>query len=293
MNRAARKLYLSPQALSSAIAGLERELGFELFYRQRIGVTLTEEGLRVLEDSRSILTLTEHWKTLKRRDLTAADQSDVTINVNVSLALAASFNRFLIELEQSHPRLSVIVNEGRGKRLMDCLKQGYSGITICSLADEYYEELVSAKEEYGLQIYRLMDDEFAVVLGRDYFPQYQEKLSLEDCRKLCLILSSDKNDVISRRYVSLFGGCLQAKVESYSSILYMVEQNKGVVILPRRIICCEPMYTAGMLRILPVRGLHMHTRHYMVCSGTAAEQPEVHMLASLIQDYYTRAEWEN
>ena len=295
INKAARKLYLSPQALSGAIAGLERELGFSLFYRQRSGVTLTREGQCVLEDARTIVALSERWKTLRQAadPEPAAAPVAVNVNVNVSLALAVSFNRFLIELEQAHPGIHVTVNEGRGKRLMDEMKKGFSGLSLFSLTDEYYKDLEEAKAQYGWQVCRLMEDEFAIVLGRNYFPKCQGMLTLEDCRKMTLILAADQNDVISRRYSSLFGGCLQAGVESYSSILYMVEQNKGVVVLPRRIVCCEPMYAAGLLRVMPVRGLHIRTSHYMVCSGAAMDAPQVQQAAGLIKRYYTREEWKH
>ena len=42
---AADSLFISRQAVSKAVAQMERELGYPLFYRVRDGVTLSEQGL--------------------------------------------------------------------------------------------------------------------------------------------------------------------------------------------------------------------------------------------------------
>jgi DNA-binding transcriptional LysR family regulator len=52
---AARKLYMSPPAVTRAIAGLEDRLGVILFHRTTRQVKLTEAGQRFLEDCRRIL----------------------------------------------------------------------------------------------------------------------------------------------------------------------------------------------------------------------------------------------
>lgn len=56
---AARKLQLSPPAVTRAIAGLEQHLGVPLFHRTTRQVRLTEAGARYREDCRRILTEVE------------------------------------------------------------------------------------------------------------------------------------------------------------------------------------------------------------------------------------------
>lgn len=290
INQAARRLFLSPQALSAAIAGLERELAFPLFERQRQGVRLTAEGARVLEGAGKILNITEEWAALGTENAQEAPAGEVT--VQVSLALSTSFNRFLIELEKKYPKLSIIVNEGRGKNIIERLQKKPSGLAICSLVDEIYAEYLPVIQQNQWEVNCLMEDEFAVVLGRDYFPEIQEALTLEDCAKMRLICSSDANDIIGRRYFTMFGGNLTSRVESHASILYMVEQNKGAIILPRRIARCEPMYEAGLLRILPIQGVRLKTSHYLIRPKRCHLSPAVKAVMASIQDYYARAEWE-
>lgn len=56
---AARRLDLSPAAVTRAIAGLEEQLGVRLLLRTTRNVRLTEAGQRYLDDSRSILASIE------------------------------------------------------------------------------------------------------------------------------------------------------------------------------------------------------------------------------------------
>ncbi|MBU3064265.1 LysR family transcriptional regulator [Nocardia sp. NEAU-G5] len=57
--RAAERVYISGPALSQQIIALERDLGAQLFRRDRRSVQLTEAGRSLLEDARQILALVD------------------------------------------------------------------------------------------------------------------------------------------------------------------------------------------------------------------------------------------
>ncbi|MEG2042603.1 MAG: LysR family transcriptional regulator, partial [Hafnia sp.] len=57
MSRAAQRLFMSQPPLSRHIRQLEDRLGVTLFVRHTKGLTLTDEGLRVLEIIRPLLAL--------------------------------------------------------------------------------------------------------------------------------------------------------------------------------------------------------------------------------------------
>jgi DNA-binding transcriptional LysR family regulator len=75
--RAAKRKHISGPALSQQIIALERELGAELFARDRRSVRLTEAGRTLLPDARRILALADDAK--HRLQLAAAESSPVRL----------------------------------------------------------------------------------------------------------------------------------------------------------------------------------------------------------------------
>ncbi|HLQ40874.1 MAG TPA: LysR family transcriptional regulator [Tetragenococcus sp.] len=66
LNEAAKQLFISQPSLSQAMKELEKEYNIQLFYRSKLGITLTDEGREFINYSRSVLDqvnlLNEHFK---------------------------------------------------------------------------------------------------------------------------------------------------------------------------------------------------------------------------------------
>ncbi len=75
--RAAKRVHISGPALSQQIIALERELGADLFARDRRSVRLSEAGLTLLPDARRILALADDAK--HRLQQAAAESSPVRL----------------------------------------------------------------------------------------------------------------------------------------------------------------------------------------------------------------------
>lgn len=86
---AARKLDLSPAAVTRAIAGLEDELGVKLLLRTTRHVRLTEAGSRYLDDTRNILA------SIAEANLAAAGVN-ATPKGNLSVTASVLFGRTLV-----------------------------------------------------------------------------------------------------------------------------------------------------------------------------------------------------
>src|SRR6202034_4088059 len=85
--RAAERLYVSQPALSKQIRMLERQLGAELFERDRQGVALTPVGVALLPHARRVLAA---WDEAREAAEQAKSEQRATLLVGMSTTLARS-----------------------------------------------------------------------------------------------------------------------------------------------------------------------------------------------------------
>ncbi len=71
---AAKVLNVTPSAISHSINGLEKELGFALFFRNRNGVQLTSAGEKILPIVRELLNIRRSCSDQRAGSGTIADR---------------------------------------------------------------------------------------------------------------------------------------------------------------------------------------------------------------------------
>lgn len=102
----AKTLGHSPQAITRAVASLEARTGLRLLYRTTRSVTITEDGLRVLEQTKRVLT---EFEALESREQTVDPwQGTVTLTAPVLFGQLRVMPA-VVEMLRSHPSLTVRV----------------------------------------------------------------------------------------------------------------------------------------------------------------------------------------
>lgn len=145
---ASKKMYLSHQALSKAIQGLEQELKVTLFVRSRTGVELTSAGRELLPRASQIIAesdaLIESFGTISR-------QRRKTFNFGITYGLLESFAMNLIsEFERRHPEWELVFTEGTDKAIEQGVLDGkldVGCISGMSANDALNCRLVAAKSK--------------------------------------------------------------------------------------------------------------------------------------------------
>nr|WP_210585628.1 LysR family transcriptional regulator [Streptomyces sp. GESEQ-35] len=108
--RAAERLYVSQPALSKQIRALERQLGVELFARDRQGVTLTEAGEALLAPARRVLAAWEEAAAAVE-EARAAQRSTLTVGMSTSPGRGGLLPAIRSRFTAAHPETALRVRQ--------------------------------------------------------------------------------------------------------------------------------------------------------------------------------------
>ena len=150
MSRAAQRLFMSQPPLSRHIRQLEERLGITLFVRHTKGLTLTNEGLRVLEIVRPLLELQDKtWAALSqlapndvqslRLGLTTAFEQGVFAGLETQMNTRVETLRMV---RQGSPDLVRQVRRGKLDAAVVALPLESDGLAVTSL--DWHEPLIAA-----------------------------------------------------------------------------------------------------------------------------------------------------
>jgi DNA-binding transcriptional LysR family regulator len=129
--RAASRLFMVQSSLSSALLGLERELGTELFIRGRRGAELTDAGRAFLEPARAALAETDHARDAVAgvRGLLRGSVRVATVAVPRAVDVLETIRRFRSE----HPGVRVHVVQDGAQDLVALVADGQVDFAVTPL----------------------------------------------------------------------------------------------------------------------------------------------------------------
>ncbi|MGP1253139.1 MAG: LysR family transcriptional regulator [Kiloniellales bacterium] len=123
---AARKVNLTPSAVSQQIAALEKEIGVAVFDRSRRPPALNAKGVQLLQAARTILQIVEDT----RADITG---KGVTGTLNIGALRTCTFGllpRAIADLRETYPQLTYSLTVGFSQALMNDVVSGRLDVAI-------------------------------------------------------------------------------------------------------------------------------------------------------------------
>ena len=140
--RAAAELHVAQSALSQQIRDLERELGTELLYRDRRGVTPTAAGVVLLGHARSLLAGEERAR---------AEVAQLTGLVTGRLAVGSGsptgpvpMPATLVEFQRAHPQVQIALRDAPSDELVRLLLDGQLDVALLSFGTEHLPRRLEA-----------------------------------------------------------------------------------------------------------------------------------------------------
>lgn len=150
MSRAAQRLFMSQPPLSRHIRQLEERLGVTLFVRHTRGLTLTEDGQRVLEIVRPLLALQDKtWMALSQIAKTGEQSLRLGLSTAFEQGVFAAFESQLASRVQKlqivrhgSPELARQVRRGKLDAALVALPLEHSGLSVTPIG--WQESMIAA-----------------------------------------------------------------------------------------------------------------------------------------------------
>ncbi len=131
INEASQILHVTQPALSRAIKDLERELGLTLLQRSYKGMSLTEEGRRIIRHAQFAV------ESMRRLQIEAENIHDmafgeVTVGVTSLTAVLPGFEQSITDFQTKNPRVRIKLVEQRPSHIVQRLRDGSLDFALTS-----------------------------------------------------------------------------------------------------------------------------------------------------------------
>ena len=289
INRAAEHLYVSQQALSSAILSLEKELGFDLFQRSPSSITLTERGNRILEDARQVVAIVSRWQLV-------ADNPELAVQGKVHIAAPTDLcSRIMVDIisecQQKYPMLTVSLREVHGNEAVGYALNGKASIVLGIYTNTYNEErLAQLAQSTGLYFEELERDEFEVFLNAAHPLAGCAKLTPEQLGQLTLVCYPE--DLTHFPYPVLLKQFSQERRFAFArreDILNFVSKNVNVAaVFPKNSSRCPSDERRGNIVLRAVEGMDLGMTCYLLCPPKNSRTHSEQILIDMIRDHIAR-----
>lgn len=248
--RAAKKCFVSQPTLSVAVKKLEDELGIALFERNKTSIVVTELGLRLVEQARTIIDQVHIFKDLAQE---GKDELNSPLRVGAIYTVGPYlFPHLMPELAKSAPDMPLYIEENYTSVLRQKLKACELDAIIVALP---FDE----PEVVTLPLY---DEPFVVLLPKGHELSAFENLSTDMLIKDNVLMLGPghcfRDQVLSAcsELLNLVGleegqnNKLITEGSSLETIRHMVASGLGISVLPQSALM-EGFYDERLLDVRP------------------------------------------
>ena len=230
--RAARECFITQTAMSQHIAGMERELGFQLFIRNNRNVELTVAGREFYERVKAILQSYDDAVS-RGRNLASGSQGSVTILVSSSLD-GLVFTPRLHQFKLENPTIDMRVIVASPRHIVSRLRRGEADLILFWPTEMRYHD--------DIFVHNLAEFKACLICRRDHPLASFARITPEQLRKSTItmvdLVSMPNTLHIHYRLWQQVGLPVQSeeslfnKVNQMEEVLFSVLINNCVAIVP-------------------------------------------------------------
>jgi len=238
--RAAAKSFVSQPALSLAIKKIENELGVLIFERNRMGISLTTVGEKIVNQAQIVL---EEADKIKAISVVEKNTQQVEIRIGLIYSIAPYLLPSIIPLvKNSSPEIILEAEEDITTNLIKKLEEGSIDAAIIALPFVVP----------GIETQPLYDEPFKVLIPTKHPWNNKQKINAKELKNEKILLLDNTHCFSMQVREACPGISDKAEVQagtSLETIRNMVASNLGISILPQS--ATANNYSNDLINILP------------------------------------------
>lgn len=219
--RAAEALNMTQSAVSHAVQGIEREMGFPIFQRLKSGVQLTQEGLRLKPIIESMVIAEDRFYN-EVNALNAVQAGTLRVG---SFATASSrlLPKIIKAFDARFPDVHIEIIDSDYEDIKKALDEGRIDIAIL-------EEMYMEKNYYKLPY---LQDELMVVAPMDFVLDQSNAIKISDIPSHPFIMPDNDQDTFLKQIFKGYNVVPNVKYRFllYSTVFAMVEAGLGITVV--------------------------------------------------------------
>ena len=238
--RAAAKSFVSQPALSLAIKKIENELGVLIFERNRMGISLTTVGEKIVNQAQIVL---EEVDKIKAIAVAERNTQQVEVKIGLIYSIAPYLLPSIIPLvKNSSPEIILEAEEDITTNLIKKLEEGSIDAAIIALPFVVP----------GIETQPLYDEPFKVLIPTKHPWNNKQKINAKELKNEKILLLDNTHCFSMQVREACPGISDKAEVQagtSLETIRNMVASNLGISILPQS--ATANNYSNDLINILP------------------------------------------
>lgn len=236
ISAAAERHKVTRPAVSTALKKLEQEVGRELFLKGRAGVTLTSDGVQILERAQQVMAIIEEMRVGSGKEV-------ASLFVDTQSSLMQYLNETIVTpFRALHPNIHITL---RPVYIGDAAEEFRRGSRISVVLDGKEARVLERVRQLGGETVLLSTVTRKIFLGAGHRLAGKAVLDAEDLQGEYIAYYSGGQNHISGRYAPYFAG--EYRLADMEDVLSLAVRNEAVVILPELTVRCARLVRKGAL----------------------------------------------
>lgn len=213
-------LSLTQSAISHIISSLETELGFTLLYRNRSGITITNEGKKILQHVLDILNKTE---LLKQEASSIIGIESGTLKIGCFPSISAKIlPHIILNYQKKYPKIELKIFEGNYNEIENWLCTGVIDLGFSAISPE------------SLDFIPLFQDDLLIITSENHPFNSKKEVFIGEIDSQSFIMPKSGCDVLLRQILKKNNvhPNIKFEIEDNTTILSMVSKGLGISIVP-------------------------------------------------------------